>query len=55
MDFNLGYTGSDFSYPHTVKFEGEYVKRLFDYAKQLSVKGYRWHVAPPGEADLDHD
>ena len=47
--------GSDFNYPHNRKFDGEYMKRLFDYAYQLSVKGYPWHKAPPGEVTRDHD
>jgi predicted acylesterase/phospholipase RssA len=54
-DFNLAYIGSDFSYPHNERFDPEYMKRLFDYAYQLSVKGYPWHKAPPGEATLDND
>jgi hypothetical protein len=54
-DFNLAYIGSDFNHPHKGKFEGEYMKQLFDYAYQLSVKGYPWHKAPSGEATLDHD
>jgi hypothetical protein len=31
------------------------MKRLYDYAYQLSVKGYPWHKAPPGEATLGRD
>ena len=54
-DFNLAYIGSDFSYPHNERFDPEYIKRLFDYAYQLSVQGYPWHKAPPGEAALGHD
>jgi hypothetical protein len=53
VDFNLAYIGSDFSYPHKETFDPEYMKRLFDYAYRLSVKGYPWHKAPPGEATLD--
>jgi hypothetical protein len=26
------------------------MKRLFDYAYQLSIKGYPWRKAPRGEA-----
>ena len=50
VDFNLAYIGSDFNYPHHAKFDPEYMKRLFDHAYQLSVKGYPWHKEPPGEA-----
>ena len=35
---------------HNEEFNTAYMKRLFDYAYQLSVKGYPWHKAPPGEA-----
>jgi hypothetical protein len=49
-DFNLAYIGSDFSDVHNEEFDTAYMKRLFDYAYQLSVKGYPWHKAPPGEA-----
>jgi predicted acylesterase/phospholipase RssA len=45
-DFNLAYIGSDFDFAHDRKFDGEYMKRLFDYAFQLSVKGYPWHKSP---------
>ena len=55
VDFNLAYIGSDFSYPHHKEFDPEYMKRLSDYAYQLSVKGYPWHKTPPGEAAPGHD
>jgi hypothetical protein len=55
VDFNLAYIGSDFRYPRREEFDPEYMKRLFDYAYQLGVKGYPWHKAPPGDATLDHD
>jgi hypothetical protein len=48
-DFNLAYIGSDFYFPRNQKFDGEYMKRLFDYAFQLSAKGYPWHKSPPSE------
>lgn len=49
-DFNLAYIGSDFNDLHNEEFNAAYMKRLFDYGYQLSVKGYAWHKAPPGEA-----
>jgi hypothetical protein len=49
-DFNLAYIGSDFSDVHNEEFNTAYMQRLFDYAYQLSVKGYPWHKAPPGGA-----
>ncbi|KDD70481.1 patatin [Pseudomonas mandelii PD30] len=45
-DFNLAYIGSDFDTSRAYKFDGEYMKRLFDYAFQLSAKGYPWHKSP---------
>ncbi|WP_256597417.1 patatin-like phospholipase family protein [Pseudomonas sp. 31-12] len=45
-DFNLAYIGGDFICPRNQKFDGEYMKRLFDYAFQLSTKGYPWHKSP---------
>lgn len=48
-DFNLAYIGADFSFAHNRKFDGEYMKRLFDYAFQLSANGYPWHKSPPSE------
>ena len=50
-DFNLAYIGSDFYFPRNQKFDGEYMKRLFDYAFQLSAKGYPWHKSPPSEKE----
>jgi hypothetical protein len=47
--FNLAYIGSDFNVARTRKFDGEYMKRLFDYAFQLSTKGYPWHKSPPSQ------
>jgi hypothetical protein len=55
VDFNLAYIGSDFNYPHNKTFDPEYMKRLFDYAYQLSVNGYPWHKAPPSEAARNLD
>jgi hypothetical protein len=48
-DFHLAYIDSDFHCPHTQKFDGEYMKRLFDYAYQLGAKGYPWRKSPPNQ------
>ena len=53
VDFNLAYIASDFNYPHNKNFDPEYMRRLFDYAYQLSAKGYPWRKAPPGEIMLN--
>jgi hypothetical protein len=55
VDFNLAYIGPDFNYPHKATFDPEYMKRLFEYAYQLSAKGYPWHKEAPGEAALNRD
>jgi hypothetical protein len=55
VDFNLAYIGSDFNHPHNERFDPEYMRRLFDYAYQLSVNGYPWRKAPPSEAAVGHD
>ncbi len=55
VDFNLAYIGHDFGYPHSKRFDAEYMKRLFDYAYERSGRGYPWHKAPPGEEELAHD
>ncbi|VVN03473.1 hypothetical protein PS662_03471 [Pseudomonas fluorescens] len=49
-DFNLAYIGADFDVTHDRKFDGKYMKRLFDYAFQLSAKGYPWHKLPYSES-----
>lgn len=48
-NFNLAFIGADFDVTHERKIDGEYMKRLFDYAFQLSVKGYPWHKSPYSE------
>jgi hypothetical protein len=45
-DFNLAYISADFDVTHDRKFDGEYMKRLFDYSFQLSAKGYPWSKTP---------
>jgi predicted acylesterase/phospholipase RssA len=53
-DFNLAYIGSDFAYPHAEEFDTAYMRQLYGYAYALSVKGYPWKKAPPGEASSPH-
>jgi hypothetical protein len=54
-DFNLAYIGSDFSYPHNERFDGEYMKQLFEYAYRLSAKGYPWHKTLPADAGPERE
>jgi hypothetical protein len=55
VDFNLAYIDSDFSEARHTPFDTAYMKRLFDYAYQASVKGYSWHKVPPSEPSPDGD
>ena len=48
-DFNLAFIGADFDVTHERKFDGENLKRLFDYSFQLSAKGYPWHRTLPSQ------
>jgi hypothetical protein len=48
VDFNLAFIGTDFREPHKEEFDTEYMRKLFDYGYQLSVKGYPWQKSPPG-------
>jgi hypothetical protein len=53
VDLSLAYIGSDFSEGHHAMFDTAYMKRLFNYAYQASVKGYPWHKVPPSEPSPD--
>ena len=48
-DFNLAYIDEGFDYPHPREFASDYMEHLFDYAYQLSRKGYPWRKKPPKE------
>jgi len=50
-DFNLAYIDADFASDEREEFDREYMRRLFDYAYQLSVNGYPWRKTLPFEAD----
>jgi hypothetical protein len=50
VDFNLAFIGTDFREPHKEEFDTEYMRKLFDYGYQRSVKGYPWDKTPPGMA-----
>lgn len=47
FDFNLAYVGVDFDAPHDEEFNNVYMRKLYDYAYQLTVTGYAWHKTPP--------
>jgi predicted acylesterase/phospholipase RssA len=47
FDFNLAYIGTDFDVPHSQEFNNAYMRKLYDYAYQLTVAGHVWHKTPP--------
>ena len=53
--FNLAYIDSGFSESPHAQFDTGYMKRLYDYAYQASVKGYQWHKVPPSDQSADGD
>jgi hypothetical protein len=53
VNLNLAYIGTDFDAKPHARFDTVYMKRLFDYAYQASVRGYLWQKAPPSEPSPD--
>lgn len=50
VDFNLAYIPKTFNEPHPHEFDTEYMRKLYDLAYAMAVKGYPWQKAPPGLA-----
>lgn len=48
LDFNLAYIPAEFNAPHREEFDTEYMNALFNFAYDMTVKGYPWEKAPPG-------
>jgi predicted acylesterase/phospholipase RssA len=48
--FNLAYIPSTFNEPHPHEFDTEYMRKLYDLAYGMAVKGYPWDKVPPGLA-----
>jgi predicted acylesterase/phospholipase RssA len=56
VKFNLAFIGPDFKQAHTKEFDTVYMKALYEYARQQSLKGYPWSHEPPGiDKTLDED
>jgi len=55
VDFNLAYIGSGFSEANHAQFDNAYMKRLYDYAYEASLKGYPWRKVPPSDQSADGD
>ncbi|MGH8733370.1 MAG: patatin-like phospholipase family protein, partial [Burkholderiales bacterium] len=47
IEYNLAYIGRDFNVPLPRPFDPPYMRALFDYAYQRSVKGLDWAKRPP--------
>jgi hypothetical protein len=50
VEFNLAYIDDDFTEPHPIQFDRDYMNKLFNYAraKAVSKNGYPWAKGPPG-------
>lgn len=48
VGFNLAFIGPDFNAPHHEEFDTEYMRALYQYAYDQTVKGYPWLHQPPG-------
>jgi hypothetical protein len=48
LDFNLAYIPAEFDAPHREEFDTEYMNALFNFAYDMTLKGYPWEKTPPG-------
>ncbi len=48
IDFNCAYIGDDFAFSHTTRFENAFLRRLYQYGYEQSVKGLAWKKTLPG-------
>ena len=46
-EYRLAYVPDDFIDDHHDMFEPEAMKKMFDAAYSMAVKGYPWHNQPP--------
>jgi hypothetical protein len=47
VDFNLAYISSQFEGSYSQPFEQAYMRQLFDYAYERSLRGETWVKEPP--------
>jgi len=47
-DFHLAYIPSEFTEEPAEPFDPAYMRKLYDYGRELGRAGYRWRKAPPG-------
>ena len=48
FDFNLAYIPGAFSVDSIELFDPDYMRRLYNFAYDLTVEGYSWEKVPPG-------
>lgn len=47
VDFNCAYIGDDFTFSHAVRFDTDFLRRLYQYGFDQSAKGLAWKKALP--------
>lgn len=48
LDYNLAVIPADFTAVRREEFDTDYMRQLFQYARRLARRGYRWQKLPPG-------
>lgn len=51
VDFNCAYIGDDFTFTHAVRFETGFLRRLYQYGYEQSVKGLAWKKSLPNRVE----
>ena len=48
IDFNVALIEDDFTEPYKLRFDHDYMSKLFAYGRAKGVAGYAWQTTPPG-------
>jgi predicted patatin/cPLA2 family phospholipase len=51
VDFNCAYIGNDFVFSHAVRFDTGFLRRLYQYGYDQSVKGMAWKKTVPSRVE----
>lgn len=51
VDFNCAYIGNEFPFSHAVRFETGFLRRLYQYGHDQSVKGIAWKKSLPSRVE----
>ena len=51
VDFSCAYIGNDFVFSHAVRFDTEFLRRLYQYGYDQSVKGNAWKKSVPSRVE----